>query len=336
MKAYTLKIIDPLTNVEIVKITEKNGYHIETTISNVALSSADSLNIINIYNANMLFQSRLIQDKLLILEAGLVQDGLTQLQSYNPLKLTPKVILQGYVYDVINDFSGIPNPKTIIRTAAYPRDKLQDSNDEVVVVFKKNDNFYNFINDVAKKYCNITIDTPLQSIKHIVNKVQDLTFRFNARDIQVLTQLDNFIRTTSSTMNSKVPIMLSTSQTGYILVYDYRVIEDKELKAEVTSSLSLDQFTLDTSMILKAPSITEVNKIQLQTVLLPSVKVGSIININKDILFSNSNPTHRIYDQGKVVESIKGLWYVIGINHSLSYMSSNPISYSSLLECIKL
>lgn len=337
MKAYTLKIIDPITNIELLKITEENGYQIEANITNVALSDADSLNVINIYNANSLFDPKILQDKLLIFEVGLKSNGLAKLHGYDLNKLSIKPILRGYVYDIINDFSTIPNPKTIIRTAAFPRNKLNINNEKTIVIFKKNDNFYNFVNDVAKTYCNINIEASVESIKHIVNKIQDIVFEFDSRDIQVLSQLSNFITTTSKTLNSNVPIILSTNQTGFVLTYDYRSTTVKELKKELTEALSKPEYTIDTSMILKAPSITEVNKLQLQTVLLPSIKVGSIINIdNPKLAFSSSNLDARINEQGKIVNSIKGIYFVSGINHSISYFSSSPLAYSSLIELIKV
>lgn len=332
MRVYSLMISTP-DGKPYITLTEKDNYQIVTSISTVDIENTNTFNIIEIYNANSIFTEKDLSGYSIIFECGYEEDGISKLQGFDTKKIMKKPILKSYIWDIIDDFSSPPENKVIIRAYPIPKNNINTNNtgNNISILFKKNTYLFDFVKDFMNQYSNSEIIAITDNIKTISNKTNDLTFTYNPNDLGVLNSLNLFIRTFCKN-NSKVPLSIIATTSGYVLGYDVNNSLPSNIESELISSFNtLDQFTLDTQMIIKPPSFQGPTIIQLQTILLPSIKVGSILNIKENVAVQKTTDIKFNKNQ-----KATGLWYVKSVSYNVSIYDSAPAAFSNIMELIKI
>lgn len=329
-KTYQIKISkegEPL-----LFITQDNQIQIETSISFYDIANSSNFNTLTLYNLSSNTNLKKFQNAEIEVLAGFEKNGVLDLQGIDTKKTNTTLILKGKIFDLIQDFTNPPDRKFIFRIAPFSYDDNTSTNEKEneIIVFKKNTSFFDFANDTLKRFANIELVALSDSLKTIKNTTQDLNFVFNPKKNDILNSLNDFIVTNSKSL--KNPLSLTYSQLGIMLTYDFLNTSNKEFIDNIKKDLSSikDNFVITENLLLAPPTRPNINELEIQTILLPKVRVGSILQIEKNLVF---NDTAR---KTPYLEGIQGTYYVRANNIILNYADSNPLSWSNLFSLVKI
>lgn len=331
MRVYNLTISTP-EGVPFIKLSEKDNYQIVASISTTDISATNTYNVIEIYNANSIFSDIDLKDYQIVLECGYEEDGISKLQGFDTKKIMKKPILKGFIWDVMNDFSSPPQNKTILRTRPFSLNKVNTNTTgkTISIIYKKNTYLFDFVKDVLNQYGGMSIEPMIESIRTISNKTNDIVFQYNPNSSDLIKQLDNFIQKEVNKQGLILGIFASTS--GYVLGYNIRSSLPSDIQNEIKQSFAtLPQNILDTQMIIKPPSFLNATTMQVQTILLPSIKVGTILNIKDEIAVKKTTDS-----KFQLEQKATGYWYVKSVSYNVSIYDSAPAAYSNIMELIKI
>lgn len=329
-KAYQIKITKD--NIPLLNITEQEGFQIESSISFYDISNSANFNTLTIYNLESSINLKKFENADIEVIAGFEKNGVLDLQGIDTKKTNKTLILKGKIYDLIQDFTTPPDRKFIFRIAPFSYDEntttTQEENE--IIVFKKNTSFFDFASDTLKRFANIELLALSESIKTIKNTTQDLNFVFNPKKNDILTLLNDFIVLNSKSL--KNPLSLTATQLGIMLTYNYLNIPSKDFIDNIKKDMNSiqDNFTITENLLLTPPTRPDINELEIQTILLPKVRVGSILQIQKNLIF---NDTAR---KTPYLEGIQGTYYVRANNIILNFADANPLSWSNLFSLVKI
>lgn len=329
MKTYTLKIIDPTTKTPLLFITEKEGFQIEGSISYYDIGSQSSFNSFSIYNIDSKIDIDKFKGAQVFLELGFEPSGLTNLLKFEVSRIQKSLVLQGFIFDCVADLTAMPNLKYDFKVMPYLETNNNQSNDKEVIFFKKNTSLYDFVKTTLAKYSKIDILPFDSNIQGIQNKTQDLNFIFDPMKTNILESLNNFILEWSLT-NYKTPLRIISTLNGFVLGYDYFNSKTKDFQDQIKASLlSLKTINLTPNYMIQAPISKNINELDIQTIILPQVKCGSILNISNPLIFKDLREI-------PYISKVTGLFYVNSLNIVFNFHDPNPLSWTALYHLIKL
>lgn len=332
MRVYTLTISTPDGKPYIV-LTEKDNFQIISSIQSYNIGYTDQYTLIEIYNATSLFNKKDLSGYSIVLECGYSQDGISELQGFDTKKIMKKPILKSYIWDIIDDFSSPPENKSIIRCAPIKKNDINKNNKikDITIIFKKNTYLFDFVKDFMNQYMNASIETNITSIKTISNKTNDISFTYNPNRLDVLKQFNEFIKTFCKNI-SKLPVVIKSTIDGYELTYDTYAAKPDDVSDELKNIYnSMPQYILDPQCIISPPSFLNPTLIQIQTILLPSIKLGTVVNIKDRVDIRKA--TAWTFDS---MQKISGYWSVQKVSYNISIYDSAPAAFSNIMELTKI
>lgn len=328
-KAYKIKISKD--GEELLNITDENQIQIESSISFYDIANSTNFNTLTIYNLSSNTNLKRFENAEIEILAGFNKNGVLDLQGIDTKKTNATLILKGKIFDLIQDFTNPPDRKFIFRIAPFSYDTTNsDDKDNEIIVFKKNTSFFEFAQNTLKRFVNIELNALSESIKSIKNTTQDLNFVFNPKKNDILNSLNDFITTNSKSLQN--PLSITTTQKGLLLTYDFFNSTNKDFIENIKKDLNLikDNFVITENLLLTPPTRPNINELEIQTILLPKVRVGSILQIEKNLTFKDTS--RKI----PYLEGIQGTYYVRANNIILNYADSNPLSWSNLFSLVKI
>lgn len=328
-KAYKIKITKE--GELLLDISNEEGFQIETSLSFYDIANSSNFNTLTIYNLSSKTNLKKFENADIEIQAGFNKNGILELQGIDIKKVQNTIILKGKIFDLIQDFTNPPDRKFIFRIAPFSYNETNSSNGEdEIIVFKKNSSFFDFAKDTLKRFANIELLVLSENIKTIKNTTQDLNFVFNPKKNDILNSLNDFIVTNSKSLNN--PLSLISTQVGIMLSYDFLNVSDDDFIKNIQKDMNSikDNFVITENLLLAPPIRPSPKQLEIQTILLPKIRVGSILQIEKDLIF---NDTAR---KTPYLEDIKGTYYVRSLNIVLNYQDNNPLSWSNLFSLVKI
>lgn len=376
-RVYALNVFDDKINQSVLFINSQiQPFQLVTSVTYSSLDNTPPGTIIELYNVPTTLNLKRLLNCKLDLYAGTVESTITNMIGVNANYISPDRIISGYIYDAIYDWTAIPNRKLVIKVNPIPSffskgvAKGRNIKDSTInIVCNKGSDILKFVTNVAKTYANIELQNG--SFMNAWPAKQDFVFSFDPRRTNVLYLLNNFLKNLAIT-SDVIPITIAGTPSGYAIIHNlqdlsvrrygelmkmYLKIKEKsfepdasnEYKVRYTANRIMNAlayvepllYNIPISLMVQPPLRTNVNTIQITTILMPHIKQGDLVkigNMNGMKTFNlGETPVIKNF-KSSAAESYSGMsgsFIVQTVHHNLNYFESSKNSWLTVIELIQ-